>query len=123
MLLVDRVADVYPGRRLTGYVTIRPEMPWYDQGFPPYLVLESWLQSAAALACWGDRRPERSVLVGRLREIGFVRPARAGETVEHRVEIVKAAGGAAICSGTSTVAGTPILRIGQVTVSLNGGQR
>ncbi|MGY4101877.1 3-hydroxyacyl-ACP dehydratase FabZ family protein [Nocardia sp. R16R-3T] len=123
VLLLDRVSDVNPGDNLRGFVTIDADAPWYADCFPSYLILESWLQAAAALARWDEGRSDSAVLVGRLRNIRFIRPAFAGETVEHRVDIVKAIAGAAICTGVSTVAGEPILEIGQVVVSVDRGSR
>ncbi|WP_107655969.1 3-hydroxyacyl-ACP dehydratase FabZ family protein [Nocardia suismassiliense] len=123
LLLLDRVSHVRPGENLRGYLRIKPDDPWYADEFPCYLVLESWLQAAGVLARWGGADPDAALLVGRLHDIRLIRPAFAGETVVHRVDIVKAAAGAAICAGVSTVAGEPILEIGQVVVSLRGGAR
>jgi 3-hydroxyacyl-[acyl-carrier-protein] dehydratase len=116
MLLVDQVRDVQPGSHLTGLMTVRADQPWYADGIPPYLVLESWLQSAAALVVLGGGRAGCVTLVGALRSVHFGRAALDGETVEHRVQMVKSVGDTAICAGTGVVGTEPILRVGHATI-------
>ncbi|MBF4999580.1 hypothetical protein IRT45_20760 [Nocardia sp. BSTN01] len=123
VLLLDRVADVEPGVSLSGFLTIRADQPWYADHFPPYLVLESWLQAAAVLGRWKVPHHDIPVLVGRVRGVRFLRRAFTEETVHHRVRIVKTAAGLSICSGISTIAESAVLEVDQVTVSFGGGIR
>jgi 3-hydroxyacyl-[acyl-carrier-protein] dehydratase len=117
MLLLDRVDNVEPGRCLTGQLTVRADRPWCADGLPPYLVLESWLQSAAVLVGWGRSEGDPIVLVGGLRDVLLGRTASAGEIVTHRVDMVKSAAGVAMCAGTASAGAQSILRVGQVTIS------
>ena len=110
MLLLDEVREIQPGRRLVGVMTVRAD------GLAPYLVLESWLQSAAVLVGLGGRQAGSVPLVGALRGVAFGRAALAGETVEHRVEIVKLVGRTAICTGAATAGTEPIVQVGHATV-------
>jgi 3-hydroxyacyl-[acyl-carrier-protein] dehydratase len=115
MVLVDRVEDVTPGHRLTGLRTVRADQDFYADGLPAYLVLESWLQSAAVLLA--GVAPARVVYVGGLRDVLLGRSVLAGETVEHSVRIVRSVGDLAVCAGSSAVGADPVLRVGQVTVT------
>jgi 3-hydroxyacyl-[acyl-carrier-protein] dehydratase len=116
MLLLDGVCDVQPGRRLTGRTTIRANHFWYAHGWPPYLILESWLQSAAALISIGRDEPDSVPMVGALRGIGLGRAAREGETVEHQVEIVKSFGDTVVCTGIAVVGAELILEVAHATL-------
>jgi 3-hydroxyacyl-[acyl-carrier-protein] dehydratase len=122
MLLVEDVTDVVPGVRLTGRFDVRHNRPWCAGGLPTYLVLESWLQSAAVLVGWNLPAPagRLALLVG-MRDVRLGRAAQRGETVEHHVEIVRSVGNTAICTGVGVVGDEPILRVGQVTVTFAGG--
>jgi 3-hydroxyacyl-[acyl-carrier-protein] dehydratase len=114
MLLLDDVRAVEPGRHLTGLLTLPPDAA----ALPPYLVLESWLQAAAVLVAL-DSEPAgepRLTLVGALRGVHLGRAAVAGETVAHRVEIVRSVADTAICTGVAMVGAEPVLRVGQATV-------
>lgn len=115
MLLVDRVEDVAAGHRLTGLRTVRADQDFYADGLPAYLVLESWLQSAAVLLA--DAAPGRLVYVGALRDVFLGRPVLAGETVEHSVRVVRSIGDLAVCAGSSAVGADQVLRVGQATVT------
>lgn len=126
MLLLDEVAAVEPGVRLIARKTISAGDLWCGPGgFAPYLVLESWLQACAALVCWDDPRPDAGagggVLVAGLRDVWVGRPAFLGQTIEHRVEVVRSMGGSAICTGTGVIADETILTVAQVTIGFKRG--
>ncbi|HKT01673.1 MAG TPA: beta-hydroxyacyl-ACP dehydratase [Rugosimonospora sp.] len=112
MLLLDAVVDVHPGRGLTGVLAVPPG----GGEVPPYLLLESWLQAAAVLLGLDGAGAGRLPLVGAVRDVRFGRAALPGETVAHRVELVRAVHATAICTGSSAVGGQPVLRVGQATL-------
>ncbi|MGW3964202.1 3-hydroxyacyl-ACP dehydratase FabZ family protein [Amycolatopsis sp. NPDC005003] len=122
MLLLDEITTVEPGVRLVARRTIAADAPWCRTGLAPYLLLESWLQACAALACWEAPQPEGEVLVAGLRDVQAVRPARPGETVEHHVELVRRVTGSAICTGTGSIGGETVLSVGQVTIGFEDGR-
>ncbi|MBB5803248.1 acyl dehydratase [Saccharothrix ecbatanensis] len=59
----------------------------------------------------------RVVYVGALHDVLLGRPVPAGGTVEHRVEVVRSAGGSAVCAGSDAVGADSVLRVGQATVT------
>lgn len=124
MLLLDEVAAVEPGVRLTARKTISADDPWCGPaGFAPYLVLESWLQACAALVCWDNPHVGAGgeVLIAGLRDVWVARPAFVGQTIEHRVEMVRSMGGSAICTGTGVIADEIMLTVAQVTIGFKRG--
>jgi 3-hydroxyacyl-[acyl-carrier-protein] dehydratase len=126
MLLVDEVVAVEPGVWLIARKTVSAGDPWCGSGgLAPYLVLESWLQACAALVCWDEPQPDASVgggvLVAGLRDVWVGRPAFVGQTIEHRVEVVRSMAGSAICTGSAVIADETMLTVTQVTVGFTQG--
>ncbi|MEU7134365.1 beta-hydroxyacyl-ACP dehydratase [Streptomyces sp. NPDC046261] len=135
-LLVDRVAEAEPGRRLVTHKAVTLAEPGYrglgdeaaDEAYayPLGLLLESWAQSAVLLACW--EKPNSDVLAGNVVLLAGVRDARAlapvypGSVVVHEVRVVRDLGDAVITTGGSTVDGRPVLEVGQLTLALRGAE-
>lgn len=118
LLLLDRVERLEPGRAVAASKAIRSGEPWLlPDGYPPLLLLESWMQAAAVVLGAGDA----PVVVGGLRDVSFGRPARAGELVEHHVEVLAQVDGSVVCTGGSACGGTELLAVGQVTLSAGTG--
>ncbi|WP_176604629.1 3-hydroxyacyl-ACP dehydratase FabZ family protein [Streptomyces lycii] len=134
-LLVDRVTEVEPGRRLVAVTDVR--LPAGRRGtgtgsgpagaeyaYPLGLLLESWAQAAVLLACW--EKPNPDVLAGQVALLAGVRdaralaPVRAGSVLEHEVRVLRDLGDTVITTGRSTVAGRPVLEMGQLTLALRG---
>ncbi|MEU9468109.1 3-hydroxyacyl-ACP dehydratase [Streptomyces avermitilis] len=132
ILLVDRVADVVPGTRLTAYKAISGNEPCYaplgqdaapaDYAYPTSLVIESWAQSAVLLSVWENPNPD--VLAGKVELAGSIGEAVIGEraypgdVLEHRVRLVKSVDETAILAGETLAGGREVLRIGSFVVAL-----
>lgn len=122
MLLLDEVVAVEPGVGLIARRTIAAGDPWCGpEGLAPCLVLESWLQACAALLRSGPDGPV-DVLVGGLRGIRVTRALRPGETVEHRVSVVRGFDTSAIFSGTAVVGDETVLTAEQATIATTRGR-
>ncbi|MET8544850.1 beta-hydroxyacyl-ACP dehydratase [Kitasatospora sp. NPDC004799] len=131
-LLVDRIAEVEPGRRLVAYKAVTLAEPAYrdvpddapneEYDYPLGQLLESWAQSAVLLACW--ERPNADVLSGqvvllaRTRDVKVLGPVRPGSVLVHEVTLVRDLGETVITCGRSTVDGHPVLEVGQLTLAL-----
>ncbi|WP_341716343.1 beta-hydroxyacyl-ACP dehydratase [Micromonospora sp. FIMYZ51] len=113
MLLVDRVSELVPRRRLVGSYTVTGTRP-----LPAVLLLESWGQ--AALVLIRHDRPMPDVLTGGVpvagafEEISFGRPVRPGETVEHRVELIRLIADTGFVRGESVVGSEVVMRVGRL---------
>ncbi|MFB6613110.1 3-hydroxyacyl-ACP dehydratase FabZ family protein [Streptomyces sp. NPDC085524] len=135
-LLVDRVVEVEPGRRLVAHKAVSlaeacyREVPAHaaeeEYAYPLGRLLESWAQSAVLLACW--EKPNPDVLAGQVALLAGVRGARSlapvlpGSVLVHEVEMVRDLGDTVIVTGRSTVAGAPVLEVGQLTLALRGAE-
>ncbi|MEV5016069.1 3-hydroxyacyl-ACP dehydratase FabZ family protein [Streptomyces sp. NPDC053780] len=132
LLLVDRVTEVEPGRRLTALKAISGNEPCYaplgrdaapaDYAYPTSLVVESWAQSAVLLSVWEAPNPDvlagKVELAGSINDVVFGVRAHPGEVLEHRVRLVKAVGETAILTGETCVGGREALRVGSFVVAL-----
>ncbi|SCL70706.1 3-hydroxyacyl-ACP dehydratase FabZ family protein [Micromonospora peucetia] len=113
MLLVDRVTELVPRRRLVGSLTVTGDRP-----LPMSLLLESWGQ--AALVLIRHDRPMPDVLTdgvpvaGVFEHIRFGRPVLPGETVEHHVTMNRLVADTAFVTGESFVGATVVLRVGRL---------
>ncbi|MEU4775905.1 hypothetical protein [Micromonospora sp. NPDC023644] len=113
MLLVDRVSELVPRRRLVGSLTVTGDRP-----LPMSLLLESWGQ--AALVLMRHDRPMPDVLTdgvpvaGLFEHVRFGRPVLPGETVRHRVTMNRLVADTAFVTGDSVVGDTVVLRVGRL---------
>jgi 3-hydroxyacyl-[acyl-carrier-protein] dehydratase len=113
MLLVDRVHELVPRRRLVGAFTVVGARP-----LPASLLLESWGQ--AALLLIRHDRPMPRVLTdgvpvaGAFERIRFGRPVLPGETVEHRVELIRLLADTAFVRGEARVGAEVVLQVGRL---------
>jgi 3-hydroxyacyl-[acyl-carrier-protein] dehydratase len=119
LLLLDEVVTMEAGVGLVATRTVSASDPWCGaQGLPPYLVLESWLQACAVLLCAATAA---EVLVVGVRGARVTRAIHPGETIEHRVEVVRSLDTSAIFTG-SAIAGTEtVLTVEQVTIATSQG--
>ncbi|GAA4548841.1 3-hydroxyacyl-ACP dehydratase FabZ family protein [Amycolatopsis samaneae] len=130
VLLLDEVTEVVPGERLTA----RRLLSRNDRDLlcvagpvrdgpvvPGTVVLESWAQAGALLACWDRPHPALAaavvVLASRIDRVRFGGPVRLGSVLVHRVRMVRAAGDAAILEGETVVAGTTVLEVGKFVLA------
>ncbi|MFJ8311754.1 MULTISPECIES: 3-hydroxyacyl-ACP dehydratase FabZ family protein [unclassified Streptomyces] len=130
-LLVDRVGEVEPGRRLVAYKAVSIAEPAYrglaqgaaqEYAYPIGMMLESWAQAALLLACW--ERPNPDVRTGQVTLGAGVRDARVlgpvypGSVLVHEVTVIRDLGDTVITAGCSAVDGRPVLEVGQLTFAL-----
>ncbi|MFE9564798.1 3-hydroxyacyl-ACP dehydratase FabZ family protein [Streptomyces sp. NPDC006487] len=132
ILLVDRVAEVVPGERLTAVKAVSANEPCYarigqDAGpeayaYPAALTLESWAQAAVLLSVWEDPNPDvlagKVELAGSINGVEFTGHVYPGELVRHEVRLVKLAGDTAILAGESFADGRPLLSVASLVVAL-----
>lgn len=131
ILLVDRVLAVEPGVRIETRKTISGSEPCYagtprGYGYPPTLLLESFVQSAALL--WaislrekagsdgtaGSAGSERldgpdgewTLVLGAVRDAEFHATAYPGDVVRHVVELEQTVGSNAVLTGRSLIEGS-----------------
>ncbi|WP_175408107.1 3-hydroxyacyl-ACP dehydratase FabZ family protein [Streptomyces sp. TRM64462] len=131
-LLVDRVVEVEPRRRLVAHKAVTVAEPGYgalsrnptdeDCAYPLGLLLESWAQCAVALACWEEPNPDvrlgKVALLTQVRDARTLAPVHPGSVLAHEVTVVRDLGDTYLVTGRSTVDGTPVMEIGQVTLAL-----
>jgi 3-hydroxyacyl-[acyl-carrier-protein] dehydratase len=125
VLLVDRVSEVDPGRRIVTLKAVSGREPCYADGagdaYPLGLLLESWAQSAVLLTRWENPNPDvlgdKVELITGLRGVVVHGEVVPGDVVEHHVEVVRVVDDAAILSGRSLVAGREVLEIGSFTMA------
>lgn len=132
ILLVDRVSEVEPGRKLVAHKAVTCAEPCYRRiadgageaayAYPVSLLLESWAQSAVLLACWEQPNPDvvagKVELAARITDVELLAPVYPGDVLEHHVEILTAAGDAAVVTGGSHVNGAKVLEVGRFTVAM-----
>ena len=135
MLLVDRVLDLEPGRRLTAVKAVTCNEPWYrdlaegsdesQHAYPPVLLVESWCQAAGVLAAWDAPNPDvvegQVMLFGGMSDICFSGPVLPGDVVEHHIRLVRALSDTLIFEGESVVGTRVVLEIGRVVMALRPG--
>ncbi|MFG2877378.1 3-hydroxyacyl-ACP dehydratase FabZ family protein [Streptomyces sp. NPDC048337] len=132
ILLIDRVAEIVPGERITTYKAVSANEPCYgrlgqdaqpeEYAYPTAFVVESWAQSAVLLSVWDAPNPD--VLAGKVELAGSINGAEfsgrayPGQLIEHEVRLVKQAGDTAILAGESFVDGRQILSVASFVVAL-----
>ncbi len=133
ILLVDRVLAVEPGARIETRKTVSGSEPCYSgtprgYGYPPTLLLESFVQSAALLwaitlrdktgsagsngsagSAGTDRLDgpdgEWTLVLGAVRDAEFHATAYPGDVVRHVVELEQTVGSNAVLTGRSLIEG------------------
>jgi 3-hydroxyacyl-[acyl-carrier-protein] dehydratase len=132
ILLVDRVSEVEPGKRLVAHKAVTAGEPCYQlieddapaeaYAYPISLLIESWAQAAVLLVCW--ECPNPNVLTGKvelasgMRKVELAEPVWPGDSLTHHVEIVRTVDDAAIIAGSTTVDGRTVLRVGQFVAAM-----
>ncbi|WP_019869941.1 3-hydroxyacyl-ACP dehydratase FabZ family protein [Salinispora oceanensis] len=140
VLLVDRIVDgetigAGPGSWLSAikavsgsepcYAGLGPDAPRSAFAYPTALLLESFIQSAAAL--WArtsatlGRTHEGTLVLGAARQVAVQGTAHPGDTVQHRPRLERVSAGTAFATGTSVLADRPdqtLLTIGSLVLAL-----
>jgi 3-hydroxyacyl-[acyl-carrier-protein] dehydratase len=119
ILLVDRIVGWEPGvwietvKTISGsepcYAGLAPSLPLAAYAYPPALLLESFVQSAAALWARTARadggRPQGTMVFAGAKEVSFHRPAFPGDSLLHRVRLAGRVGSNAFLAGETTLGG------------------
>lgn len=124
VLLVDRVLHVEPGVRIQTVKAVTGSEPCYATaaggcGYPPTLLLESFVQSAAllwALSPGGVPNGDTLVLGG-VRNAVFHATAYPGDVVRHEVELTQVVGSNAILTGRSQLGERDLLTVRSVVLA------
>ncbi|MEV0677500.1 3-hydroxyacyl-ACP dehydratase [Actinosynnema sp. NPDC050436] len=128
VLLVDRVTEVEPGRRIVALKAVSGREPCYadgsEQAYPVGLLLESWAQAAVLLTRWENPNPDvladKVELITGLRDVALHAEVFPGDVVEHHVRLVREVDDAAILAGHALVAGRVVLEVGSFTMARRG---
>lgn len=130
MLLVDSVREIVPGESLVAVKAVTVNEPCYadlpdeatDHAYPPTLLIESWSQAAALLACLDSPNPDvlasRVALFGGIGDLRFGRPVQPGTLLVHRARLVRLFRDAAVFAGSSEVDGETVLEVERVVIAL-----
>lgn len=127
MLLVDRVVEVIPGKELTALKAVTASEPWFGGPepilrYPPVLLIESLCQATGVLAAWDTPRPSVRhgdvMLLGALSDVDIQGTVEPGCLIRHHVQLVRDLGDTLLFTGSSTVDGRPVLRVGRITMAI-----
>jgi 3-hydroxyacyl-[acyl-carrier-protein] dehydratase len=110
-LLVDRVVEIVPGRRLTAYKNVTINEPFFDGHFPGHpvmpgvLILESLAQAAALLSyrSSGVASSEKVTYLMAIDKAKFRRPVVPGDCLQLDVEVLRHKGAIWKHKGTASV--------------------
>jgi 3-hydroxyacyl-[acyl-carrier-protein] dehydratase len=128
MLLVDRVVDVEPGRRLGAVKAVTVNEPCFaglpDDAvfdYPPTLLVESWGQAAGILAMLSHPDPDslagQVMLAGAMTGIAFHGPVTPGTLVRHEVRVERVFSDTVIFAGESTVDGDVVMTLARMVMA------
>jgi 3-hydroxyacyl-[acyl-carrier-protein] dehydratase len=115
-LLVDRVVELVPGAKLTGYKNVTINEPFFNGHFPGHpvmpgvLILEALAQACAILAYKSEGvDPEKKVTyLMAIDGAKFRRPVVPGDRLQLTVEVVKHKGAIWKQKGVATVDGAKV---------------
>ncbi|MDG4810806.1 beta-hydroxyacyl-ACP dehydratase [Micromonospora sp. WMMD1120] len=131
ILLVDRVLEVEPGRRLVATKAVTCNEPCYaglDAGageaelaYPATLLVESWMQSAGLLAGSGAEAvragDDQVMLAGSLSGVEFHSRVYPGDLVRHEVVLSRAVGETLLFEGSSSVGDDVVVTVGRCVLA------
>ncbi len=133
MLLVDRVIELDPGRRIVAEHAVSGNEVWFREvattedphayGYPWVLVLESWAQAAGVLVT--RDRPNPDVQTGEVMLFGAMAgvevsdvPALPGDVLRHEVRLLGALSDTVIFEGESRVGARVVLVVERAVMAL-----
>lgn len=125
MLLLDRVTEIVPGRRVTAVKAVSCNEPCYqhlgpqaaagDYAYPRVLLTESWCQSAGLLATWEAPDPDviegKVMLFGSVSGVEYHRPVLPGDVLVHQASISRVVGDTVVFDGESRVNGVAVMTV------------
>jgi len=110
-LLVDRVEDMVPGERATGYLAVTADAFWVPGHFPDYpvmpgvLIVEAMAQvGAVSLLSVAENRGKLALFAG-IDKVRFKRQVRPGDELRMEVVITKVRGPLGFGHAEATVDG------------------
>ncbi len=95
-LLVDRIENIVPGEKATGYKNVTVNEPFFQGHFPNYpimpgvLIIEALAQTAGALVCHSlQLKNQNRVYFMSIEEARFRKPVTPGDVLELRVQKIQ----------------------------------
>lgn len=111
MLLVDRVEEVEPGKRVVGYKNVTINEPFFQGHYPGnpvmpgVLIIEALAQLGGTAMLSMDEYKGKTPLFAGIKSAKFRKPVVPGDVLKLEVEIVKIKGPAIVGKGIATVDG------------------
>jgi 3-hydroxyacyl-[acyl-carrier-protein] dehydratase len=115
-LLVDRVVEIAPGRRLVAYKNVSGNEPFFNGHFPGHpvmpgvLVLEALAQACALLACKSEdlSSSQKVIYLMAIDKAKFRKPVVPGDRLQLEVEVIKHKGSIWKHRGVAAVDGVKV---------------
>ncbi|MFT8315904.1 MAG: 3-hydroxyacyl-ACP dehydratase FabZ [Clostridium sp.] len=111
MLLVDRVEEVEPGKRVVGYKNVTINEHFFQGHYPGnpvmpgVLIIEALAQLGGTVMLSMDEYKGKTPLFAGIKSAKFRKPVVPGDVLKLEVEIVKIKGPAIVGKGIATVDG------------------
>lgn len=111
MLLIDRVEEVEPGKKITGYKNVTINEPFFQGHYPGkpimpgVLIIEALAQLGAVAILSMDEYKGKTPIFGSIKNAKFRKMVIPGDVLKLEVEMIKIKGPAGIGRAVATVDG------------------
>lgn len=111
MLLIDRVEEVEPGKKITGYKNVTINEPFFQGHYPGkpimpgVLIIEALAQLGAVAILSMDEYKGKTPIFGSIKNAKFRKMVIPGDVLKLEVEMIKIKGPAGIGKAVATVDG------------------
>lgn len=111
MLLIDRVEEIEPGKRITGYKNVTMNEPFFQGHYPGkpimpgVLIVEALAQLGAVAILSMEEYKGKTPIFGSIKNARFRKMVIPGDVLKLEVEMIKIKGPAGIGKAVATVDG------------------
>lgn len=111
MLLIDRVEEVEPGKKITGYKNVTMNEPFFQGHYPGrpimpgVLIIEALAQLGAVAILSMEEYKGKTPIFGSIKNAKFRKMVIPGDVLKLEVEMIKIKGPAGIGKAVATVEG------------------